>query len=183
MHEAGGPMIRKVFLLSGLFLLACGGTDSGDAGPRSDIRDGDLDSLTIDAEAWGPAPAPFGGIRLIHSHGFTATCPINAAELDDRRDSATLSLVEVDSTFHTVFSIWFAGRSRCREAGAMLAAARTGFAGYGFADSTEEYTKIVYHIRGGASDSLRVGADVIQDSVSFPGLSILVRQLEGAFTP
>ena len=176
-------MIRKWFLLSGLFLLACGGTDSGDAGPRADIRDGDLDSLTIDAEDWGPAPAPFGGIKLIHSHGFTARCPINAAELDDRRDSATLSLVEVDSSFHTVFSIWFAGRSRCRETGAILAAARAEFAGHGFADSTGEFTKIFYHVRGGASDSLRVGADVTRDSVSFPGLSILVKRLEGAFTP
>ncbi|MEO6095222.1 MAG: hypothetical protein ABIW76_05945 [Fibrobacteria bacterium] len=165
-------------MLAALILAACGGTDSGDAVAPTDIRDGDLDFLTIDAMDWGPGP--LGGTALIHNHGFKATCPVNSAALDDRKDSATVSLAEVDHGYAEI-SIWFAGRSGCREAGARLTAARADFASYGFADSTKVFTKIVYRIRGGGFDSLRVGADVTLDSASFPGLSALVKELEGNF--
>jgi hypothetical protein len=171
-------MILRRFLLSALILAACGGTDSGDAGAPVDIRDGDLDSLSIEAMDWVSGP---NFTELVHNHVFNVTCPVNAADLDDRRDSATVYSVEVDHG-QADFSVWFVERARCREAGALLAAARTEFEGYGFADSTKDFTKIVYRIRGGAFDSLRVQTDVTLDSVSFPALSALVKELEGDFS-
>lgn len=172
-------MIRSLFLLCALILAACGGTDPGDLGPSVDIRDGDLDSLSIEAMARDSTPTY---TDLVHNHEFTVTCPVNAADLDDRRDSATVYAVEVDHG-HVDFFVWFVERSRCREAGALLAAAKAEFAAYGFADSTKDFTKIVYRIRGGAFDSLRVRTDVTLDSLSFPGLSALVKELEGNLSP
>jgi hypothetical protein len=52
-----------------------------------------------------------------------------------------------------------------------------------YADSTPDFTKIRYRIRGQGLDFIRVQVDVVRDSVTHPHLSALVSALARAIDP
>lgn len=151
----------------------CGDPDS-DNSDNSDIKDGDLALLDVSAHAW--TPDQFGFPALDHSYGFKVECPVSADSLDDRGDSGTVVSAEFNRGKGGI-SIWFVGRDRCREAGAMLAAARADLAGYGYADSSRDFTSLRYRLRGQGLDSIRVPVDVVRDSMTYPRLSALLSAL------
>jgi hypothetical protein len=155
--------------------LVLAGCCCGDPGSdSSDIKDGDLAHLDVSAHAW--TPDQFGSPSLDHSYGFKVDCPASADSLDDRGDSGTVVFAEFNRGKGDI-SIWFVGRGICREAGAMLAAARADLAGYGYADSTRDFTSLRYRLRGQGYDSIRVPVDVVRDSTTHPRLSALVSAL------
>jgi hypothetical protein len=158
-------------------MTGCGGSNTDS--PRSDIRDGDLDTLTVAATYYVTF---VGGYSLDHNYDLDVDCPTDPAHLDDRKDSGTVSQADVNQG-HLDLDIWFVGRSACRSAGALLAAAKTDLAGIGYADSTQSFTRIWYRLKGGTPDSLRIPKDAIRDSASYPRLTRLIRDLQAALEP
>jgi hypothetical protein len=167
-------MICLAALTASCFI-ACG--DGGTEAARADIRDGDLVLLDLSANAW--TPDQFGFPSFDHNYSLDVDCPARADSLDDRGDSGTVAFAEFNRG-KGGFSVWFVGRNTCREAGALLAAARADLAGYGFADSTPDFTKLRYRLRGQGLDSIRVPIDAVRDSAAYPRLSALVSALERA---
>ncbi len=148
----------------------CGDPDT----ESSNIKDGDLALLDISAYAW--TPDQFGFPSLDHSYSLDVGCPSSADSLDSRGDSGTVALADFNRGRGDL-SIWFVGRNACREAGALLAAARTDLAGYGYADSTPDFTRLRYRLRGQGMDSIRVPVDALRDSTTYPRLSALISSL------
>ncbi len=168
-------MRRWMICLAALTLAGCccGDPDSG----SSNIKDGDLVLLDLSANAW--TPDQFGSPSFDHNYSLDVDCPSSADSLDDRGDSGTVAFAEFNRG-KGGFSVWFVGRNTCREAGVLLAAARADLGGYGYADSTPDFTKLRYRIRGQALDSIRVPVDVVRDSTTHPRLSALVSALAEA---
>ncbi|GEM_PF-3897878 len=171
--------IAALGLCTVLILSGCG-TDPESAAVKSDIRNGDLVSVKITASAW--APDRFGNPALDHNFDLQATCPTIPDSLDDRGDSGSVSLAEVIHG-HADISFWFISRAACRNAGALISAARADLDRYPFGDSTKDFTRIRYQVRGGVVDSLRVPVDVTRDSTTQPKLSRFVSDMGKAVDP
>lgn len=167
------PLWMTCLVAFALSACCCGDPDS----ETSNIKDGDLVLLDLSANAW--TPDQFGFPSFDHNYSLEVDCPANADSLDSRGDSGTVAFAEFNRGKGGI-SIWFVGRGTCREAGALLAAARADLGGYGYADSTRDFTKLRYKIRGQALDSIRVPVDVVRDSTTHPRLSALVSALAEA---